>query len=244
MRLIVCVCVCVCVNPPPFSCFEEPPPDDVKDEGSKVVNDEVSNVVKDEGSKVIWEWEGDKGKWTSYDQPHAVEITKALTGGEDTVTLQVAPTVKLNIALSSMTQTNVATGWQRNVRCHSSGCGQWEWQNEQGVWNIYSPGLQRLFVACAECGVSEREIECGGRSYKLDLVAKKQINVETKVERKIRVTGVIEGEWLFSRVGFHSDLVNNYALFNCVIVLFLEVKCPPAFHILVALETSHQREGE
>ncbi len=179
------------IHPPTFSCFKDPPPDDVEDEGSKVI---------------CWEWEGDKGQWTSYDHSHAAEITKALTGGEDNVTLQVASTVKLNISLSSMTQTNVATGWQRNVRCHSSGCGQWEWQNEHGVWNAYSPSLQQLLVACTECGVSEREIKCGGRSYKLDLTAKKQINVETKVERKIRVNGEVEGEQEWAFIGMHCML--------------------------------------
>lgn len=155
------------------------------------------DVVKEEGSKVIWEWEGDEGKWNQYDEEHATEITKALTNGEDTVMLQVSPSVKMSIRLSSMTQMNIATGWLRNIRCYSSGCGQWEWEDEHGKWNAYSPVVQQLLVACAECGVCEREIEAGGRKYTVNLLAKKQTNIETNVERKVRVSGESTGQGLF-----------------------------------------------
>lgn len=159
-------------------------------------------VTKDEdeaeGSKVIWEWENDRGKWTKYDEEHCVQLTKSLTGGEENVTLQVTPTVKLNVRFSSMTQMNVNTGWQRDVRCRNSGRGQWEWEDEHGKWNTYSPIVQRLLVSCVECGVTEREIEAAGRKYKVDLTGKKQVNIETGVERKVRCTGESSGEYLHS----------------------------------------------
>ena len=162
----------------------------------------VTVVTKDEGdaegSKVVWEWENDHGKWTKYDEEHCVQLTKSLTGGEENVTLQVTPTVKLNVRFSSMTQMNVNTGWQRDVCCRSSGRGQWEWEDERGKWNAYSPTVQRLLVSCAECGVTEREIEAAGRKYKVDLTGKKQVNIETGVERKVRCTGEGSGEYLHS----------------------------------------------
>ncbi len=145
--------------------------------------------------KVVWEWEGDDGKWTSYSDQDAVKITKALSDGEDNVTLQVTPTVQLNVRFNSMTQMNVASGWQRDVRCRSTDCKQWEWQDKDGKWKPYSPGLQRLLVACVECGVDERELEAAGRRYKVDLVLRKQTNLETSVVRKFRVSGG-GGEWV------------------------------------------------
>lgn len=149
---------------------------------------DLTDATVEEGTKkVIWEWEGDGGKWTQYDDQDSTKLTKALSNGEDNVTLQVGPTVKLNVRYTSMTQMNVGTGWQRDVRCRSSEHGEWEWQDEHGTWKPYSPSVQRLLVACAQCGVGERLLEAAGRRYKVDLVLRKQTNLETNVARKIRV---------------------------------------------------------
>jgi len=100
----------------------------------------------------------------------------------------VAPSVKLKVLLNSMTQMNVDSGWQRNVRCFSSKPTSWEWENENGEWKLYPDALQRLLGACSECGVSERVIEAAGRQYKVDFIAKTQTNTETGVGRNIRST--------------------------------------------------------
>ena len=107
--------------------------------------------------------------------------------------MQVATNVKLKVRFGAMAQMNMATGWQRNVRCvPSRGSrekkGKWEWQDEHGKWSSYAPSVQRLLRACELCGTEETEIEAHGRKYKVDLANKKQVNVETRVERKVRHT--------------------------------------------------------
>ena len=118
-------------------------------------------------------------------------MTTALLKGDKDATIQVATSVKLKVRFGSMTQINVATGWQRNVRCvPSRGSraekGRWEWQDEHGKWNVYSPAVQRLLRACELCGMEEVEIEAQGRKYKVNIENKKQVNGDTGVERKIR----------------------------------------------------------
>lgn len=160
-------------------------------------SEEEGSKVKLEGLKVEpsptedlnWEWENDKGVWTKYEQGHSDDLRKALSHGENNVVIQVTPAVKINVRFSTMTQMNVATGWQRNIRCSTprgDGCGKWEWQDENGKWNAYSPTIQRLLVACELCGCDEQEIEAAGRKYRVELVSKKQVNLETGVERKVR----------------------------------------------------------
>ena len=108
----------------------------------------------------------------------------------------------LKVEFRRMTQTNTATGWQRDVRCvpspsgghtpSSTPQGQWEWQDEHGGWNPYSPSVQRLLDACRECGVKKCEFEAVGRRYTVE--EGKQTNVETGVQRSVRCsTGGING---------------------------------------------------
>ena len=140
---------------------------------------------------VTWQWEGDGGKWTNYNSTLGQQLTTALLLGNRDVVVQVAATVKLKVRFATMTQMNVSTGWQRNIRCvPSRGSreekGKWEWQDEHRKWNAYPPAIQRLLKGCELCGVENVEIEAHGRKYKVDVENSKQINVDTGVERKIR----------------------------------------------------------
>ena len=99
----------------------------------------------------------------------------------------------MKVRFGVMTQMNVSTGWQRNVRCvPSRGSreekGKWEWQDEHGSWNAYADPVQRLLRACELCGAEGTEIEAHGRKYKIDVENKKQVNLDTSVERKVRHT--------------------------------------------------------
>ena len=143
---------------------------------------------------MVWEWEGDGGKWNKYDASLSQELADALLKGDDDISLQVASGVKMKVRFSSMTQMNVRTGWQRNVRCvlasgSGGSAGVWEWQDENEKWNTYSPTIQRLLEACDLCGVEKREFEAAGRNYRINLSNKKQVNVDTSVERKVRCDG-------------------------------------------------------
>lgn len=119
---------------------------------------------------------------------------------------QVAPSVTLKVEFSRMTQANTATGWQRDVRCvpassgnhtpNSTPQGQWEWQDEHGKWNSYSPAVQRLLWACERCGAKKCGFEAMGRRYTVE--AGKQTNVETGVQRPVRFNSTGSngtGEW-------------------------------------------------
>lgn len=140
---------------------------------------------------VTWQWEGDGGKWTNYESSLGQQLTTALLKGDQDAVFQVAPSVKLKVRFTTMTQMNVSTGWQRNIRCvPSRGSreekGKWEWQDEHGKWNAYPPAVQRLLRGCGLCGVEGVEMEIHGRKYKVDIENKKQVNTDTGVERKIR----------------------------------------------------------
>ena len=142
---------------------------------------------------VTWQWEGDGGKWTNYESSLGTQLSTALLKGDEDVTMQVAPNVKLKVRFGAMTQMNVATGWQRNVRCvPSRGSqeekGKWEWQDEDGKWNTYASAVQRLLRGCELCGVEETEIEAHGRKYKVNLMNKQQVNVDSGAERRVRHT--------------------------------------------------------
>ena len=134
-------------------------------------------------SGVIWEWEGDGGKWTPFSNDHSRILCEALTNGDEDVTLQVSTGVKMRIRFDAMTQTNVRTGWQRNIRCvspptsspspPSSGTHNvWEWQSDDGTWTTYSPAKQRLLHACRLCSVEDVKIEAlPGKMSSVDLKA-------------------------------------------------------------------------
>lgn len=152
---------------------------------------------------VVWEWEGDGGKWTAYSSDHSKALTDALSQGEKDVTLQVAPSVKMKIRFESMSQENVATGWQRSICCVSTSSSSpsnseavWEWENEKGTWMAYSPKVQRLLTACQLCGVDSAKVEgTGRRRYTVDLKAMKQRGQRGGQEMEVRRRHAA-GEWV------------------------------------------------
>lgn len=65
------------------------------------------------------------------------ELTSALLAGKDEAIVGVAPGVKMKARFDTMTQANVSTGWQRDLRCIEGNASYvpsvWEWLDE-GVW--------------------------------------------------------------------------------------------------------------
>ena len=150
---------------------------------------------------VAWEWKGDGGQWNTYAPEHSQEITDALVREDKEVTLKLSSGVQLKLRFSTMTQMNVSTGWQRDIRCldttGTSGEGVWEWKDENGVWNGYSSQTQRLLEACQLCGVGKTSVEAAGRQYDIDLKAMTQVNEESGVERPVQRASrsALSGEW-------------------------------------------------
>lgn len=128
-------------------------------------------------SAVTWEWEGDGGKWSPFSADHSQSLSEALISGDSDVTVQVAESVKMKIRFDSMTQTNVKTGWQRNVRCAPSSRSDstdtqtvWEWENDRGEWAGFSQPHQRLLQACKVCQVDSVSVETTpGKRTRVDL---------------------------------------------------------------------------
>jgi hypothetical protein len=126
---------------------------------------------------VTWEWEGDGGKWSQFSADHSRLLSEALINGDSDVSVQVAQSVKMKIRFDSMTQTNVGTGWQRNVHCASSSQSGspdtqtvWEWENDRGVWAWFPPAHQRLLHACKACQVDTVSVETrAGKQSRVDL---------------------------------------------------------------------------
>lgn len=131
---------------------------------------------------VIWEWEGDGGVWGSYSAKHCQALSSALVKDEKELTLKVTSEVKMKVRFDGMTQTNVATGWQRNIRCTLSPSTSspgvqnvWEWEDSDGDWRAYSPATQRLLHACRLCGSDSVQVEMiPGKMGTVDLKALKQ----------------------------------------------------------------------
>ena len=91
-------------------------------------------------TKVKWEWLGDSGRWSSYADDVSDTLTKGFVSGKEELMVSVAKSVRMKIRFKNgMNQSNVSTGWSRDIRCVPVGGGDeqtkglWEWQ-EGGAW--------------------------------------------------------------------------------------------------------------
>ena len=152
---------------------------------------------------VVWEWEGDGGKLNAYTLEHSQLLTDALVRGDPDVTLKMTRTVKMRICFEAMTQTNIGTGWQSNVRCLPSSvsttnvCLVWEFHDKpEDSWTAYSAPTQYHLEACYLCGVESVKVEStAGMWCVVDLKAMKQVEERSGKTRKIRRSETI-GDWI------------------------------------------------
>ena len=121
-----------------------------------------------------------------------------------------------------MSQVNLSTGKERNIRCvpwPSSLSDQWEWQDEHRKWNLYPPVIQRLLGACHLCGVDQWEVEALGKKYNVELENKVQINVETGVKRKVRC--VANGSRANKEGGVFMSIIRHLCSLSLLLYLVL-----------------------
>ena len=135
-------------------------------------NEEEVELKKSRG--VHWEWEGDGGKWIRYSNAHSQKLMEAMTKGDEELTLRVSPGVKMRVRFALMTQTNVSTGWQHDVRCVAADPvhqkqGVWERQDGDGTWVGFSESSCRQLQAAQLCGVEEVMVSVEGKSSHVDL---------------------------------------------------------------------------
>ncbi len=66
---------------------------------------------------------------------------------------------------------------------------KWEWQDEYHNWNEYSDHVNTLLNAGKLCGLKTVEFSVKGAQYQVNLIKQEQANKNTKVRRKVRITG-------------------------------------------------------
>ena len=165
--------------------------------------EEKEEVESKKANTVHWEWEGDDGKWIRYSNAHSQKLVDAMTRGAEELTLRVTPGVKMRVRFSLMTQSNVSTGWQRNVRCvvvspthHEQGV--WERQDNDGAWLGFSESTSRQLQAAQTCAVEEVMVSVGGKKCSVDLRVMEWEGEEEGKRRPVRCvppdTAVPSGE--------------------------------------------------
>ncbi|XP_006818261.1 poly [ADP-ribose] polymerase 2-like isoform X2 [Saccoglossus kowalevskii] len=134
-----------------------------------------------------WEWEGDAGKWTAYDEDQIKEINDTFDEDKNKIEFIVGPT-KFNVLLDKMVQKNAKTGWERRLRClikDDNDYFVWQWQDEKNKWNPYNVKNTVVIEASHKAGSDNVGIEALRRTYTIDLKKMEQINDDTDVTRKI-----------------------------------------------------------
>lgn len=126
------------------------------------------------GQSPHWEWLGDDGRWIRYSVAHTHKLTAAMEKGEEEVVVRVAPGVKMAVRFASMTQTNMSTGWQRDIRCtldESAGAiGKWERQLSDGKWAGFGESASRQLTAARLCEMEKVIVEVGSKKCTVDMM--------------------------------------------------------------------------
>lgn len=89
------------------------------EDASAAVHSSASSAAAPRQSvDVVWEWEGDSGKWQAYSDEHQEVLSTGFATPDVVVVLSVPNTpVKLAVNFQRMVQANKRTGWERCVRC-------------------------------------------------------------------------------------------------------------------------------
>ncbi|XP_064610913.1 poly [ADP-ribose] polymerase 2-like [Liolophura sinensis] len=148
-----------------------------------------------QGSVVQFEWEGDGGIWTAFNEGHNGTLVtgyNSLKPGDEKqqVVLEVGSDVILLVKFKQMVQKNKKTGWERRIRCSVQDSDGdfyvWQWEDERGKWNSYDTACSCSLEDASRGGETEAAISACGRSYTVDLTNKEQVNDDTAVVRKVR----------------------------------------------------------
>ena len=142
---------------------------------------------------VIWEWEDDGSKWTKYDSTTSKKIHDAFTSSQIKTSF-TNNGVQFDVLLDRMVQRNSKTFWERRIRANIQGedgglSGTWQWQDENGVWNLYKHDVQRLLYAAEKCNMNKVSFSFRKQKYNIDLDNMVQENFHSVTKRPIRKTG-------------------------------------------------------
>ena len=94
-----------------------------------------------------------------------------MKAGDEEVIVKVAPGIKMRVRFAVMTQTNVSTGWQREVRCgRCDPAGVWERQLSDGSWTGFNGSACKLLTAARVCGMDKVTVTEGSNTMVVDLL--------------------------------------------------------------------------
>ena len=139
----------------------------------------------------VWEWENDHGSYTLYSS----DITQQLASSHS-INPQGSCSFRINnnvyrIDFSSMRQTNLATGHQRQVRYNPSatptmnGDVQWYYRDDSRGFSPYNPSDSQSIEAMYQSS-SSGVIHIGSNAYTFNFGSMCQINTRTNYKRPIQ----------------------------------------------------------
>ncbi|XP_065064179.1 poly [ADP-ribose] polymerase 2-like [Rhopilema esculentum] len=160
----------------------------------RAVEDDTEDTLKkkikkeDLDKELIWEWEDDGNRWTTYSDDLCKEISENFKEGK-----LKAPFVnngtKFEAIFSRMVQRNKLSCWERQIRLKpnsETNFVNWQWQDEKGKWCLYDQPVQRLIYAATVYGLKQVEFATKGNTYVLNFKRMEQANKSSKARRKIR----------------------------------------------------------
>jgi len=71
------------------------------------------------------------------------------------------------------------------IHCIDASCS-WQWQDENGFWQMYDLSTCMQLERAHTSGGTHVEVTLAGRKYRIDVKKLEQINVKTKVARKVQ----------------------------------------------------------
>ncbi|CAF4852310.1 unnamed protein product [Rotaria sp. Silwood1] len=149
-----------------------------------------SNITKLSNLSVQWEWEGDKGVWQQHSLDIQQKISQAYDNGNSEVIINQTEEISLLIKFHDMVQINQKTKFMRRIRIcielkDKNGFFTYEYENENKKWFIYNVEIMIKIANTIENNQTLLSINYQNQSYDIDLDKLIEINLNTKVIRKI-----------------------------------------------------------
>lgn len=174
------------------------------------VAEDSSAVAESSMPAPLWAWLNDSDQWIKYSAEHSSQITAALKAGEEDVVVEVAPRIKMRVRFAVMTQCNVSTGYQREVRCgDATSTGVWERQQEDGSWTPFNETMSRLLTAARVCGLDE--ITATEAS---DKILVNMVDLVTDGKERVRCVPTVTTSPAGNNIHCHCNDIHSYIVWQ------------------------------
>ena len=147
----------------------------------------VTKESKTTSCILLWLWKNDDGSYTPYTPEVSADLTKEYeTNPKGSLTRMIKKRTYV-IDFSTMIQTNVSTGFQREIVLSPQADNvQWMYMDDHHCWSHYtsrdSQTIERMYQGDSTVPT---KLTIKGNTYSFDFKQKVQINVKTNHKRKI-----------------------------------------------------------